>query len=106
MTAEEPIRGVSTWAAVEPERPAFFSGDRVVTYAEFDDRTTRAARVLGDRGVGAGDRVAIMLPNSVEFFEVWAAAMARSTASEQSASRCWIAWNDPIGTSNWMRSFA
>jgi long-chain acyl-CoA synthetase len=74
VTTDEPVRGISTWASVEPDRPAFFSGDRVVTYAELDDRTTRAASVLADRGVGPGDRVAIMLPNSVEFFEVWAAA--------------------------------
>jgi long-chain acyl-CoA synthetase len=68
------IRGISTWARHEPDRPAFVCGEQVVTYAAFDDRTTRAAHVLADRGVGAGDRVAIMLPNSVEFFEVWAAA--------------------------------
>ncbi|HEY8217261.1 MAG TPA: AMP-binding protein, partial [Acidimicrobiia bacterium] len=74
MTDEGPIRGIAAWAKHEPDRPAFLSGDRVVTYAAFDERSTRAADVLADRGVGAGDRVAIMLPNSVEYFEAWAAA--------------------------------
>ena len=67
-------RGITQWARVEPDRTAFFSGDDRVTFAEFDERTTRLAHAFEARGVGAGDRVAIMLPNSVEFFEAWAAA--------------------------------
>jgi long-chain acyl-CoA synthetase len=74
VTDAGPIRGISTWARKEPDRPALVCGDRVVTYAAFDERTTGSARALASRGVGAGDRVAIMLPNGVEFFEVWAAA--------------------------------
>jgi long-chain acyl-CoA synthetase len=49
-------------------------GDRVVTFAGFDARTTRLAHALEARGIAADDRVAIMVPNSIEFFEVWAAA--------------------------------
>jgi long-chain acyl-CoA synthetase len=74
VSDSDPVRGISAWARHEPDRPAFLAGDGVVTYGQFDERTTRAAHVLADQGVGAGDRVAIMLPNSVEFFEVWAAA--------------------------------
>ena len=39
------------------------------TFAELADRSTRLARVLRDHGVGPGDRVALMLPNSCEWFE-------------------------------------
>jgi len=67
-------RGISTWAREEPDRAAFYSGDAVVSFAAFDERTTRLAHALHARGVGADDRVAIMLPNSVEFFEAWAGA--------------------------------
>src|SRR5687767_477749 len=67
-------RGISTWAREQPDRPAFYCGDTVRTYAEFDQRTTRLANALSARGVGEGDRVAIMLPNSIEFFEAWGAA--------------------------------
>jgi long-chain acyl-CoA synthetase len=67
-------KGISAWAQAEPERPAFFVDDRVVTFGEFDDRSTRLAHALAAHGVGADDRVAIMVPNSVEFFEIWAAA--------------------------------
>jgi long-chain acyl-CoA synthetase len=67
-------KGISDWARAEPARPAFLIDDRAVTYAEFDDRSTRLAHALAARGVGTDDRVAIMVPNSVEFFETWAAA--------------------------------
>lgn len=64
---------MTTWARTEPDRPAFFCGDLTLTFAELDARTTRLAHALAGRGVGAGDRVAIMLPNGIEFFEAWAA---------------------------------
>jgi long-chain acyl-CoA synthetase len=69
-----PTRGISEWARADPDRPAFLAGDVVRTYAEFDERTSRVAHALTDLGVGSDDRVAIMLPNSIEFFEAWAAA--------------------------------
>jgi long-chain acyl-CoA synthetase len=56
------------------DHAAFVDGDRVVTYGAFAARVHRGAQLLAARGVGAGDRVAIMLPNAVQFFEVWAAA--------------------------------
>ena len=71
---EPPSSGVSGFARTDPERVAFVAGERRFTYGELDDRTDRLAVALRARGVGAGDRVAIMLPNDVAFFEVWAAA--------------------------------
>jgi long-chain acyl-CoA synthetase len=63
-------------AAVRDRRdhPAFVEGERAVTYGDFAARVRRAAQLLATRGVEPGDRVAIMLPNSVAFFEAWAAA--------------------------------
>ncbi len=66
--------GISEHARQTPDKAALVLGDRVVTFADFDARTTRLAHALEARGIAADDRVAIMLPNSVEFFEVWAAA--------------------------------
>jgi long-chain acyl-CoA synthetase len=71
---EPPSYGPSGFARTDPQRVAFVAGERRTTYGEFDDRTSRLALTLRDRGVGAGDRVAVMLPNDVAFFEVWAAA--------------------------------
>ncbi|OLF81154.1 acid--CoA ligase [Maricaulis sp. W15] len=58
-------------AALTPDRPAFHdvkSGE-IVSFAALEDRCARAATLMADRGVGPGDRVAILCRNRVEFFE-------------------------------------
>ncbi|WP_280370166.1 long-chain-fatty-acid--CoA ligase [Nocardia wallacei] len=50
-----------------PERVAIRYEQTVLTYAELEDRTARVARLLRERGIGSGDRVALMLPNVPEF---------------------------------------
>jgi long-chain acyl-CoA synthetase len=44
-------------------------GGRFTTYPELHDRTLRAARGLLELGIGAGDRVALLLRNSIEYVE-------------------------------------
>lgn len=43
---------------------------RTLTYAELNDHACRAASLLAERGVGKGDRVAILSRNRIEFFEI------------------------------------
>ncbi|MDT2005604.1 long-chain fatty acid--CoA ligase [Rhodococcus opacus] len=50
-----------------PDRPAIRFDDIVVTYAELDELTARAAGWLRARGIDPGDRVGISLPNVVAF---------------------------------------
>ncbi|MFD4431242.1 amino acid adenylation domain-containing protein [Nocardia sp. NPDC058497] len=46
-----------------------------LSYAELDERSSRIARLLIDRGIGAGDLVAIGIPRSIEsVLAVWAVA--------------------------------
>ncbi|HUH48817.1 MAG TPA: AMP-binding protein [Mycoplana sp.] len=59
------------WAARDPERVCLqhFSDDghhRNLTYGELAARSSRFARGLAERGVKAGDRVAILLPQGFE----------------------------------------
>jgi long-chain acyl-CoA synthetase len=54
-------------AASHPHRPALRLGDAAYTYAEFDAASGRVAALLSQRGVRAGDRVGVMLPNVPEF---------------------------------------
>ncbi|WP_086822625.1 long-chain fatty acid--CoA ligase [Streptomyces sp. NRRL B-24572] len=54
-------------AGRQPERPALRLGEQVITYAELDERSARAAALLRSQGVRPGDRVALMLPNVPEF---------------------------------------
>src|SRR5258708_1650481 len=44
-------------------------GERFSTYPELFGRALRATRGLSELGIGAGDRVALLLRNSIEFLE-------------------------------------
>jgi acetyl-CoA synthetase len=55
------------WAAAEPERPAILNVGAdgkvsTLTYGELRDCSNRLANALRERGIGRGDRVAILLP--------------------------------------------
>jgi long-chain acyl-CoA synthetase len=50
-----------------PERPALRLDRTVITYAELDEATARAAAFLLAQGIEPGDRVGVMLPNVPEF---------------------------------------
>ena len=51
-------------AAKQPEHPAILAGDRVISYAEFDDAAARVAAFLFSQGFQAGDRAGVMLANT------------------------------------------
>ena len=59
LTAEEPDAAVYTHVALD-------GGERVVTTAELDRRSSQLAGALAARGLGFGDRLALGLPNSPE----------------------------------------
>jgi acyl-CoA synthetase (AMP-forming)/AMP-acid ligase II len=61
--------GLLAHAEARPDHIALRLGDRALTYAELDDRARRASHALAALGVRRGDRVAVMAPNSFEFFE-------------------------------------
>ncbi len=61
-------------AAERPIAPALVCGERRLDYADFDRLVNRTAHALAARGLDAGARVALMLPNGVEFFAVTHAA--------------------------------
>jgi long-chain acyl-CoA synthetase len=62
-------QGVADNAATLPDKVAVIEGDRSLTYAELYARANRLARALAARGAKPGGRVAVMLPNSVEYAE-------------------------------------
>lgn len=61
--------GVVANAIRRPDAVALIEGDRQVSYGRLDDRARRVAHALLARGVRSGDRVAVMVPNSIEWFE-------------------------------------
>lgn len=60
-------------AAISPNREAFveFERDRRFTFGELNERANRMANALLQRGVAPGDRVAVLLKNSIEFVETY-----------------------------------
>ncbi|MGW4851727.1 long-chain-fatty-acid--CoA ligase [Streptomyces sp. NPDC004288] len=62
-------------AGRQPERAALRLGEQVITYAELDERSARAAALLRSEGVRPGDRVALMLPNVPEFVVLYYGAL-------------------------------
>ncbi|WP_431857646.1 AMP-binding protein [Azospirillum sp.] len=58
-------------ARERPDDTAFIDGGRRWTYAAFDAETRRAAAWLAGHGVGAGDRVAVWLPNGVTWLALF-----------------------------------
>jgi fatty-acyl-CoA synthase len=57
-------------AHVHPDKECVIDGDRRLSWGELDALTNQISHALHARGVGGGDRVALMLPNGVDFLIV------------------------------------
>ncbi len=61
-------------ARLHPRRVAVDDGSRRFDYGELDTRSARLAGALAARGIEAGDRVAILSENRIEYLETFLAA--------------------------------
>jgi long-chain acyl-CoA synthetase len=61
---------IRTHGAAQPDAPALEIGERTVTFAELDARSSQVAQALAAAGVGNQDRVAFIDKNGPEWFEV------------------------------------
>ena len=57
-----------------PDRTCVIAGGRTLTFGDVDSRAARLAGALGDHGVRAGDRLALLARNEPEYFEIQIAA--------------------------------
>ena len=64
-----PLTFIEWSAAVYPDRIAVVHGARQFTWRETYGRSVRLASALAKRGIGVGDTVAAMLPNTPEMYE-------------------------------------
>ncbi len=58
---------LASHAATQPEKEALICGERRVTFAELDAVSTALAIGLQQQGLQPGDRVALFMPNCLEF---------------------------------------
>jgi fatty-acyl-CoA synthase len=56
-----------------PDARALRFKDKDMTFGELDERVTRLANALAERGIATGDRVATLMLNSIEVVEVYLA---------------------------------
>lgn len=61
---------VRTHAMRRPSRPALSEGDRTLSFAELDRRSSQVAHGLRSCGVEPGDRVAVLARNCMAYYEV------------------------------------
>ncbi len=87
---------VDQWLATgSPDHPAVEADGRGLSYVALRAEAARVARVLADRGVGAGDRVASTLPPGLEFaallhaLPLLGAALVPLNTRLTSADRAW-----------------
>lgn len=69
--------GIREFARATPDAVAVVDGDRTLTYSALHDRSNRVANALLGRGLQAGDRVAFICGNRLEYPEV-AAGVAKA----------------------------
>ena len=63
------------------DTPLFFSGDEVVSYRGYDERTDRLAGGLARLGLRQGDRMAVLLPNGLPILDAYMGAAKLGAAS-------------------------
>src|ERR1700744_450338 len=60
---------ISALADLAPDEPALSCDGVTLTRRELDRSTNRLARAYAERGVGVGDYVTMVLPNSIEWIQ-------------------------------------
>ena len=60
----------ATYAKFQPDKDAVICGARRATWFEFSRSMNKVANRLGAAGVGKGDRVAVLMANSIEMLEI------------------------------------
>jgi fatty-acyl-CoA synthase len=65
---------VEQHAQAHPERPLATTGERTWTYRQVDADASALAAALADLGLGRGDRIAVNLPNGIEWIVATVAA--------------------------------
>src|SRR5512132_1731931 len=102
-TSRLPSANIASWvserATSNPELPAIKQGETTLSYGSLDAAAARFATILSERGVQAGDRVAMIMPNVVYFPIVYYAilrigAIAVPMNPLLKAGEISFAWND------------
>jgi amino acid adenylation domain-containing protein len=67
VTRPSVLQEIINRAVADPDHPAALDLERALTYAQLIDEVARVGAGLSARGITEGDRVALLIPNSVDF---------------------------------------
>lgn len=90
------MRTMEQLAEADPGFVALIAGEESVTRRELERRSNRLARVLGDRGVALGDYVVVAVPNGIEFYVAFFAALKTGAVPMPLSSRLSLAERQAI----------
>jgi len=77
-------------------KTALVSGDRRLSYTELDESSNRFAHALLKMGVNKGDRVAMLLPNSLEFVIIYFGVIKTGAIAVPLDTNCKVAEFIPL----------
>ena len=75
MTAVTTCEMLDYYVRINGDKLALKQSDRTFTYAEWEQQATRLAQTLSSRGLGRGDRIAVLTFNCLEQFIILYATM-------------------------------
>lgn len=78
---------ISALAGSAPEKPAVTCDGRTISRSELDKSTNQLARAYAEHGVGVGDYVTIVLPNSIEWVQSTVACWKLGAVPQPLSSR-------------------
>ncbi len=64
-----PLSLLERSAGIYPDKTAIIHGSQRITYRDFWQRSLRLASALNRRGIGRGDTVSVMAPNTPQMLE-------------------------------------
>ncbi|MCX7966247.1 MAG: long-chain fatty acid--CoA ligase [Syntrophorhabdaceae bacterium] len=62
---------IERWSHIQPEKIAIFSNDTPYNYRTLNERINRIANILLERNIKKGDRIAVLMHNSIKFVEIF-----------------------------------
>ncbi len=74
-SSEERLINVGTWierwSYIQPHKIAVYANDTPYTYKALNERINKLANILLERGIKKGDRIAVLMHNSIQYVEIF-----------------------------------
>jgi len=62
---------IERWSYIQPDKVAIYANDIPYTYKILNERINKLSNILLDRGIKKGDRIAVLMHNSIQYVEIF-----------------------------------